>query len=82
MIHALDNPLLVLLAVNEGPKRLVEIKDPDVHVIRELILVEQLDALCLAVDVFQALLDLAVEGSLAEGTDISERVFFDTFKQS
>jgi hypothetical protein len=66
MSHPADLSMLVFLPVYKGAESLIEVNQPYIHILRELILVEQLDPLCLSVDVCEASLDLTVEGALTE----------------
>jgi hypothetical protein len=76
-------PGLVLLPVDLRPKVLIEVNDCDLDILRELLIVKQLNALCLSVHLLETLLKLAVQGPLTEGPYFSEGIFFlNAFKQS
>ena len=70
--HASNYPLFVLFTIYERAERLIEVDQAYVYVLRVLVLIQQLYALCLPVDLPEALLDLAVQVPLAVGADVCE----------
>ena len=51
------------------------------HILRELVLIQQLYALCLSVDIGEALLYLAVHVPFAVRADVTEVIFLYAFEQ-
>ena len=79
--NSTHNPLFILLSINKSSKSLIEVDEADVHVFRELVLIEELDALSLSVDIPETLFDLAVKVLFAVRADVSEVIFLYALKQ-
>ena len=79
--YATPNHLFVLFPIDESSKSLIEVDKANVHIFRELVLIQQLYALCLSVDIREALLDLPVQIPFAVRADFSEVIFLNAFEQ-
>ena len=73
--------LFVLFTIDEGSKSLIEVDEADVHILWKVVLVQQLYALCLSVDIDETFLDLAIQVPFAVRPDVSEVVFLYAFEQ-
>ena len=79
--NSTHNPLFILLSINKSSKSLIEVDEADVHVFRELVLIKELDALSLSVDIPETFLNLAVQVPFAVRADVIEVIFLYALKQ-